>query len=456
MPTLLADDLTAQYTQRFARSQQLHREACQLFPDGVTHDIRRLKPFPVYVERAAGAHKWAVDGPRLIDYFCGHGSLLLGHSHPAVTAAVCEQAARMTLPGSCHQLEIDWARWVQRLIPSAERVRFTASGTEATLMAFRLARLHTGKPRILKFSGHFHGWHDAAAPGSGPAATATQAAAGVPGVPTAISEQTLVIPPNDPDLLEQTLARDDSIAAVVLEPTGGHWGAVPIRGPFLHTLRELTARHGVLLIFDEVITGFRVHPGGAQAHYQVRPDLTTLAKILAGGLPGGCVAGRADLLGQIETRPGQPKVYHPGTFNGNPLSAAAGVAALREVATGQPCERANRIAALLRRELNRAFIARGLDWLAYGEFSMFYLLPNYHGPRPEPGDDSFIPYDGDPQRLDAPRDPERLHRFRQALLLAGVDMPGYGGWLSAAHDEADVAQTVEAVCSAAAALAEQG
>jgi glutamate-1-semialdehyde 2,1-aminomutase len=132
------------------------------------------------------------------------------------------------------------------------------------------------------------------------------------------------------------------------------------------------------------------------------------------------------------------------------------VAALREVATGQPCERANRIAALLRRELNRAFIARGLDWLAYGEFSMFYLLPNYHGPRPEPGDDSFIPYDGDPQRLDAPRDPERLHRFRQALLLAGVDMPGYGGWLSAAHEETDVAQTVEAVCSAAAALAEQG
>src|SRR5262249_29618756 len=161
------------------------------------------------------------------------------------------------------------------------------------------------------------------------------------------------------------------------EPTGGHFGAVPVRGEFLRALRELTVRHGRLLIFDEVISGFRVHPGGAQGHYGVTPDLTTLAKILAGGLPGGCLAGRGDVLAALEFRPGKPKMKHPGTFNANPLSAAAGSATLRIVATGEPCRRANETGRLLRQRLNRLFTEREQDWVCYGEFSGFKFLPSY-------------------------------------------------------------------------------
>jgi glutamate-1-semialdehyde 2,1-aminomutase len=206
------------------------------------------------------------------------------------------------------------------------------------------------------------------------------------------------------------------------------------------------------LIFDEVITGFRVSPGGAQAHYGVTPDLTTLAKILAGGLPGGCVAGRADILANIEFRPGKPKMKHPGTFNANPLSAAAGVATLQLVSGGEPCRRASHSARQLRHQLNELFADRGTDWVAYGEFSGFRLLPNYEGPRPT-GDD-FIPYGGDPNRLEGGKDVRLVQAFRRGMLLHGVDLPGLGGMTTAAHTEADVAQTVAAVSATLDLLAE--
>ena len=152
--------MSDQYIRQFPTSRRLFEEAKSLFPQGVTHDLRQLEPFPIYIDRAQGAHKWDVDGHELIDYWSGHGALLLGHCHPEVTAAVQAQAARATHPGACHELEIEWGRRVRQLVPSAERVRFVSSGTEATLMALRLARLHTGRPKVLKFAGHFHGWHD--------------------------------------------------------------------------------------------------------------------------------------------------------------------------------------------------------------------------------------------------------------------------------------------------------
>jgi glutamate-1-semialdehyde 2,1-aminomutase len=433
--------LAERFAAAFPRSRSLFERARDIFPDGVTHELRRLEPFPIYVDRAAGAYKWDVDGHRLIDYWSGHGAILLGHSHPAVVAAVQEQAAKATHPGASHALEIEWGELVRKLVPGAERVRFTASGTEATLMALRLARLFTGRPRVLKFAGHFHGWHDAVTPGSdhphfGP----------VPGVTDSVLADTVVVPPNDTDVVERALAQDRTIGCVILEPTGGHWGQVPIRGPFLRSLRELTSRHGCLLIFDEVITGFRVSPGGAQTHYGVTPDLTTLAKILAGGLPGGCLAGRADVLAGLEQRTGRPRMRHPGTFNANPLSAAAGIATLRIVADGTPCREANAIARLLRQRLNARFAERGLPWLAYGEFSGFRLVPGYDGPRPT-GDDS-IPFGGTLDKLDAPRPAPLMQAFRQAMLLNGVDLPGLGGMTTAAHTEADVDVTVAAIGSA--------
>lgn len=429
------------YETEFPNSLRLFERAKAVFPSGVTHDLRYLEPFPIYIERAEGAHKWDVDGHELIDYWSGHGSILLGHSHPDVVRAVQQQAARATHPGACHELEIEWGEWVKRLVPSAERVRFVASGTEATLMALRLARLCTGRPRVLKFIGHFHGWNDFVVPG----ADAPYDGHPAPGIASEVAAGTVVLPPNDLAAVAQALETDARIGAVILEPTGGHFGGVPIRGPFLQGLRELTTRHGRLLIFDEVISGFRVHPGGAQGYYGVMPDLTTLAKILAGGLPGGCVAGRADIMAGLEFRPGKPKMRHPGTFNANPLSAAAGIATLRHVATGEPCRRANETGRLLRRKLNDLFAERNADWVAYGEFSGFKLLPNYHGPRPT--SDDYIPYDGDPHRLDTPRQPGLAHAFRRGMLLHGVDMPGLWGLTTAAHTEADVDRTVAAVAA---------
>jgi glutamate-1-semialdehyde 2,1-aminomutase len=442
--------LTARYEAAFPTSRKLYQEARTIFPSGVTHDLRYLEPFPLYFDRAEGSHKWDVDGHELIDYWAGHGALLLGHSHPAVVAAVQRQMGRGTHPGGCHELEIEWGRLVQQLVPSAERVRFVASGTEATLMALRLARLYTGKPRVLKFVGHFHGWHDFVMPAAYPPYDGDP----VPGVPRQVEADVVVVPPNDPAAVERALATDPQIGCVILEPTGGHWGAVPIRGEFLKALRELTTKHGRLLIFDEVITGFRVSPGGAQAYYGVTPDLTTLAKILAGGLPGGAVAGRADVLAGIEFRPGKPKMRHPGTFNANPLSAAAGVTTLRLVADGEPCRRANETARQLRRRLNELFAERRVNWVAYGSFSGFRLVPGYDGPRP--ADDDFVPFGGDPEKVEGPKDPRLVHAVRQAALLHDVDLWGLGGMVTAAHTEADVAQTVAAVAGVLDLLREDG
>jgi len=445
MPTTLsAPTQLDRYAAEFPLSRLRFEEAKMIFPDGVTHDLRHLEPFPLYIDRQQGARKWDIDGHEFIDYWAGHGSMILGHSHPDVVAAVQAQMARSTHAGGCHEGEIEWGKLVKQIVPSAERVRFTGSGTEATLMALRLARMYTGRPKFLKFTGHFHGWHDAVMPG----AYAPYDSAPVPGIPNDLGGSTVVIPPNQLDLLEKTLVSDRGIGAVILEPTGGHWGAVPIRGPFLRALRDLTTKHGQLLIFDEVITGFRVAPGGAQQVYGIKPDLTTLAKIIAGGLPGGCLAGRADILDQIASRPGKPKMKHPGTYNANPLSAAAGVATLRHVATGEPGRKANANALSLRNQLNALFAAENWPWMVYIDFSMFRLLPNYDGPRPgiaSTDNDGLIPYGGELEKLDGPRDAKLAAAFRRGMLLNGVDIPGLGGWLSAAHTKEDIDNTVAAV-----------
>src|SRR5262245_26055964 len=247
------------YRQALPASRALFARAQHLFPDGVTHDNRRMQPFPIFVERADGAYKWDVDGRQYIDYWMGHGALLMGHNPPHVRDAVIEQAARGTHYGASHPLEVTWAEWVCKLVPGAERVRFTASGTEATHMALRLARAYTGKRRVVKFAGHFHGWHEGLEVG---------VQAPYEGEPEAGQMQEAVdavalCPPNDVAAVRAALAAED-VAAIILEPTGGHFGHGP-RGPaFLAALREETRRANVLLIFDEVVTGFRVAPGGAQ------------------------------------------------------------------------------------------------------------------------------------------------------------------------------------------------
>jgi glutamate-1-semialdehyde 2,1-aminomutase len=447
--TLTRPSLADRYAAAFPRSRKLHERACSIFPNGVTHDARHLLPFPVYVDRAQGAHKWTVEGRELIDYWSGHGALLLGHGHPAVVEAVQRQMEKATHPGACHENEIEWGQLVQRLVPSAERMRFTGSGTEATMMALRLSRIFTGRPRVLKFAGHFHGWNDFLYPGADFPPDAP-----VPGILAEVSQNTVIVPPNDLDAVEQRLRSDPQIGCVILEPTGGHWSQVPMRGPFLKGLREITARHNRLLIFDEVITGFRVSPGGAQVHYGIKPDLTTMAKILAGGLPGGCVAGRADIMAHLEFRPGKEKMRHPGTFNANPLSASAGIATLQIVAGGQACAHANAVAQQLRQRLNALFAERGDACVAYGDFSCFKLIPGYTGPQPT--GDEFIPYGGSLDKLSGPKDAKLSHAFRQGMLLHGVDLRGMGGMTTSAHTETDIEQTVAAVASALDLLREEG
>lgn len=434
------DRLESKYSSVFAESRKLSTRAGDCFPSGVTHDARHLLPFPVFVEHAAGAHKTTVDGVRLVDYWMGHGALLLGHCHPVVELAIQRQLVRGTHYSSCHEGELLWAESVQKLIPSAERVRFTSSGTEATLMAVRVARLVTAKSLIVKFIGHFHGWHDAAIPQAfAPYLTQDHNSAAIP---EGTLRDVLCISPADLSLVERVCIEHQP-ACIIVEPSGGHWGATPLSADFLRGLRELTTKHGVILIFDEVITGFRVAPGGAQQVYDLRPDMTTLAKILAGGLPGGALVGRADLLEAVafNNRYGR-KMPHPGTYNGNPLSAAAGVAALQLVATGTPCDTANRLAARLRRGINRVFREQRVPWVAYGEFSFIHILPDYDGPAPD-GDD-FLPYGGDYLKLDGPRSAKLKHAFRAALLIHGVDWFSWGGMTSAAHTEADIDRTIEA------------
>jgi glutamate-1-semialdehyde 2,1-aminomutase len=212
-------------------------------------------------------------------------------------------------------------------------------------------------------------------------------------------------------------------------------------------LREITSRKGVILIFDEVITGFRVAPGGSQGHYEITPDLTTMAKILAGGLPGGCLAGRADLMAALEfdNKYGR-KMKHPGTYNGNPLSAAAGVAALEVVATGEPCRVANELALKLRTDLNVLFKRKSVNWIAYGDFSGATIVPEYEGPRPT--SDDFVPYGNSVEKLDRKISSKLSHAFRAALLLGGVDFFGWRAMLSGAHTPADIDRTVVAISDA--------
>lgn len=442
------------YRKQFATSATLFEKARRLIPGGITHDIRHTLPFPPYIERGRGARKWSVEGHELIDYWVGHGALFLGHLHPAVVAAVKAQMERGTHLGGCHPREVRWAELVTQLVPSAERVRFTQSGTEATQLALRLARAATGKEKVVKFEGHFHGWHDYAAAGVKPPYREPVSR----GVPAEALGQMILCPPNDLEAVRHLLEARGDVAAVLLEAGGGSSGTIPTDPAFLKGLRALTAARGVLLIFDEVITGFRFAPGGAQEYYGVTPDLTTLAKILAGGLPGGAVAGRGDVMDLLAFRDDptwnrHQRVAHAGTFNANPVCAAAGIATLELIADGQAQRRANQLGEGLRAGLNGAAERVGADLRVYGESSCYniFLEPGRLG----------VDVNGKTGRRDHtalqtyPNMP-LYHTLRCAMLLNGVDLPVPHGWLSAVHTEQDLEQTITAFEKALRMMQEEG
>jgi glutamate-1-semialdehyde 2,1-aminomutase len=432
----------ARWARENPRSASLHGRAVRLLPGGVTHDVRLAEPFPLAVARAEGPRKWDIDGHELVCYVMGHGALLLGHSHPEVIAAIRRQAGRALHPGACHELECEWADQVVRLVPSAERVRFTSSGTEASLLALRVARAATGRDKVVKLSGHFHGWHDQMATGSDPPFDRPDTA----GLPAALAESTQVIAAEANALAEVLRARD--VAAVILEPTGAAWGTVPLEDGFLATARRLADESGTLLVFDEVVSGFRWAPGGVQELTGVLPDLTVLGKILAGGMPGGAVCGRADLIDLLSGPAAGPRrVAHPGTHNAHPLSAAAGVATLGLAASGQPQATTNRLAAWLREELTAVFRRRGVPGRAYGDSSTFHLLF---------ADEETL-HALDPATLKVSVPPASLAAPLQcAMLTAGVHLFHGSGFLSSAHGEREVELTVRAFATALELLQAEG
>src|SRR6202163_568732 len=310
------------------RSEEIFRRATDVLVGGVNSPVRAFRAVggdPIIVDRAAGARMWDADGNKYLDYVCSWGALILGHAHPTVVEAIATQGRRGTSYGMPTELEVELAARINAALPSCEKVRFVSSGTEATMSAVRLARAATGRDLIIKFEGCYHGHSDSflSEAGSG---LATLGIAACPGVPQALAVLTLNAPYNDAAAVENLFDRHrDEIAAVIVEPVAANMGVVPPAPGFLQRLRDLTTRHGALLIFDEVITGFRLCYGGAQTMFGIVPDLTTLGKIIGGGLPVAAYGGRRDLMDRVA--PLGP-VYQAGTLSGNPLAMSAGIASL--------------------------------------------------------------------------------------------------------------------------------
>ncbi|HEX4214092.1 MAG TPA: aminotransferase class III-fold pyridoxal phosphate-dependent enzyme [Candidatus Dormibacteraeota bacterium] len=429
-------DLEQEYRRHFAASGSLASRAREVLPDGLTHDSRRFAPHPVYIARSEGPYKWTEEGDRLIDYGMGHGALILGHANPAVVRAVQDQVAKGTHFSASHRLEVEWAERVRRLVPSAELVRFTASGTEATMLAMRLARARTGRPRILKLQGHFHGWHDEALVGSRMPFDELPSLGLNPGT----VEMAKAIPQNDVESLERELATEQ-YAAMILEPSGASWATVPLAEGYLEAVRRATASTGTVLIFDEVITGFRLAPGGAQEHFGITPDLTCLAKILGGGLPGGAVAGSEPIVGLLRFDGAGKRVVQQGTFNANPLSAAAGIAALDQIVDGAPQRRATALAERLCARVNQMLESLDLPGCAWNVGSLFHIHVGDTCP-------IWIEEGKIAGELDVPAlltGMPHLHEVREGLLLKGVDLFRDGGLVSAVHTEADIDHTIQAL-----------
>ncbi len=416
-----------------SRSQALFDRAVELFPGGVNSPVRAFRAVggrPLFIERGEGPTLYDADGNRFVDYVLSWGPLILGHAHPAVREAIVETAARGTSFGAPTELEVKLAEAIQGFMANLEMLRFVNSGTEATMTALRLARAFTGRTKIVKFEGCYHGHADLLLVQAG-SGVATLGLPDSPGVPAASTADTLVAPFNNLAAVEDLFSGYAAeIAAVIVEPVAGNMGVVPPVPGFLEGLRNLTADAGALLIFDEVMTGFRVDLGGAQALYAVRPDLTTLGKVIGGGLPVGAYGGKKEIMELVA--PSGP-MYQAGTLSGNPLTMAAGLATLSELRKPGTWEALQRQAQKLEAGLCSAAEEAGAQAIFQRVGTMFTTFFTHQPVRDWPS----------AKRADT----QRFGQFFRAMLEAGVYLaPSQfeAGFLSTTHSDEEIERTIAA------------
>ncbi len=414
------------------RSKELYEEALKLMPGGVSSPVRAVKPYPFYTSHAKGSKIYDVDGNEYIDYCMAYGPLLLGHANPVVKRAIEEQLEKGWLYGTPIELEIRYAKLITSLYKSIDMLRFVNTGSEATMSAIRLARGFTGRDKIVKIEGSFHGAHDAVLVKAGSGAT-THGVPNSAGVPKDFVKNTIQVPYNDIEALADVVEKGrEEIACVIMEPVMGNASLILPEEGYLKEVRRITRENDVLLIFDEVITGFRLAPGGAQEYYGVEADITTLGKVAGGGLPIGIFGGRREIMEMVS--PSGP-VYQAGTFSGNPLSLAAGYATVKFVIENEVIKKVNRRTEELVKGIADQIEDSNVNCSVSGIASIFCL---YFGSQPKNYTDAL--------RLDK----EMYLKFFWELLKEGVFFPPSQFeccFVSFAHTEEDVEKTVEAVGS---------
>jgi glutamate-1-semialdehyde 2,1-aminomutase len=412
----------ATYVSKTTNSRILYERAKRVFPGGVSYGIRYFQPYPFYTARARGSKLLDIDGNEYVDFWLGHTALILGHAHPVVMEAVKQQLQKGTHYGTCHELEIKMAEQVAKMVPNAEMIRFTNSGTEANMYATRLARAFTKRSKVAKFEGGWHGGYDALQ-------LSVKYPFGIPesaGLTTGATQDTITVPYNDLQGVKERLGQTD-IACIIVEPVLGSGGGVPAKKEFLEGLREYCDKKNALLVFDEVITGFRLATGGAQQHYGVDADIIVLGKILGGGFPVGAFCGRKEIMEHLGTltRERQASSFHGGTFAANPITMTAGFATLKLLENGCLIDNLNKTGARVREKLLDIFETHNIDVQVTGLGSIFNT--HFTNRRVEDAATAYA------------ADRKSLVDYNLALIEKGVFiLPTHNGVLSTEHSKTDV------------------
>ncbi|RLI18346.1 aspartate aminotransferase family protein [Candidatus Bathyarchaeota archaeon] len=410
------------YASKTKKSKALHERAKKVLPAGVSYGIRYFEPYPFYTAKAQGSKLYDVDGNEYVDFWLGHTALILGHSPPAVMEAVKKQLGKGTHYGTAHELEIELAEQVVKMVPNAEMVRFTNSGTEANMYAVRLSRAYTRKNKIAKFEGGWHGGYDALHTGVKHPFDIPESA----GLTKGALQDTILLPFNNLEEVEKRL-KNEKVASIIIEPVLGAGGGIPAEKEFLKGLREFCNENETLLIFDEVITGFRLAPGGAQQYYGVKADLTVFGKILGGGFPVGAFCGPKEIMERLDATlyPRPQYSFHGGTFTANPITMTAGLATLKLLEDGSLISQLNMLGEKIRKQLKEIFENNSLDIQVTGDSSLF----NVHFTKEEVKDASAV----------FRADRKRLAEYHLTLIENGVFfLPTHAGALSTSHSKEDI------------------